>query len=117
MIPLGVCLLIAGAAVVAMPDDGERLFSLSETHGPSLLDACGIVLLLAGWGLLVRVIWRGRRRLAQPRSVTAGAVVSAVGAAVLVTSIMTDAGWWWLLGAALLASVQATALWVIAREW
>jgi hypothetical protein len=110
LIPLGLGLLVVGAIVVSLPDDDERLFSLSETHGPSPLDAVGIVLALAGWGVLLGALWRGRDRLARPAPLVAGGVVFAIGAAILAVAIATDAGWWWLLGAALMASVQAVAL-------
>jgi hypothetical protein len=115
LIPLGLALLIAGAVVVALPDDDERLFSFSETHGPSRLDAVGIVLLLAGWGVLLGVLWRGRDRLLRRGWLIVGGLVFAIGAGVLAGAIATDAGWWWLLGAALMASVQAVAVAAAAR--
>ena len=38
-----------GLVTILMPDTGSRLFSLSEGHGPSLIDGMGVLLLLAGW--------------------------------------------------------------------
>jgi hypothetical protein len=115
LIGLGLALVVAGAVVIALPDDDERLFSFSETHGPSRLDAFGIVLVLAGWVFLLRVVWNGRARLVRRGPLVAGGVVFAVGAAILAVAIAADAGWWWLVGAALMASVQAVAFAVAAR--
>lgn len=41
--------MAGGIIVVALPDAGQRLFSLSGQHGPSFIDALGIAFLLAGW--------------------------------------------------------------------
>jgi hypothetical protein len=38
-----------GVGLVAAPDSDERLFSISRTHGPSLVDAIGSVILVAAW--------------------------------------------------------------------
>lgn len=45
---IGLPLIVGGVIVVALPDSGPRLFSLSRRHGPSFVDASGIALLLAG---------------------------------------------------------------------
>jgi hypothetical protein len=60
-------ILALGGAIIALPDADHRLFSFSEEHGPAPLDAVGFVVLLAGYLLLVRVVWRGQQRL--PRRV------------------------------------------------
>jgi hypothetical protein len=41
-----------GLLMGSLPDDGLRIFSLSETHGPSLQDTFGILSILAGLGRL-----------------------------------------------------------------
>jgi hypothetical protein len=41
-----------GLGTILMPDTGPRLFSLSEGHGPTLVDVIGVVLLVAGWAAL-----------------------------------------------------------------
>ena len=35
-----------GLVTILLPDTGPRLFSLSEAHGPSLIDSVGVLLLL-----------------------------------------------------------------------
>lgn len=101
-----------GAVIVALPDQGRRLISLSDTHGPSWLDAVGIVFLVAGWGVFVSVLWRARERI---RHRLVLAAVAVVGAAVLAWSISQDAGAWWVVGVALLAFVQLVAVVSAAR--
>lgn len=104
-----------GAAVVALPDGGPRLVSLSRTHGPSLLDAAGIVVLLAAWVPVLAVLWAGRALLAGRPGVVP-AVLAAVGCAVLVASVVGDTGAEWLLGVLLLLAGQGLALLVVARR-
>jgi len=104
-----------GAAVVALPDTGPRLVGLSRTHGPSLLDAAGILLLLAAWVPVLAVLWAGRAHLAGRRAVVPAAL-AAVGAAVLVASVAGDTGAEWVLGVVLLLAAQALALAVVWRR-
>ena len=104
-----------GAAVVALPDDGPRLVSLSRTHGPSLLDAGGILVLLAAWVPVLVVLWAGRALLAgRPGGVPAA--LGVVGAVVLVASVAGDTGAEWVVGALLLLAAQVLALAVVARR-
>ena len=49
-----------GLVLVALPDDGPRLFSLSDAHGPSALDSAGLVLVIAAWLVLLTPAWRRR---------------------------------------------------------
>ena len=37
-------LIAAGILIVALPDSGKRIFSISRDHGPTLQDAMGLVL-------------------------------------------------------------------------
>jgi hypothetical protein len=39
---IGVPLIAGGIIIVALPDSGQRLFSLSGRHGPSLVDAASL---------------------------------------------------------------------------
>ena len=104
-----------GAAVVALPDSGPRLVSLSRTHGPSLLDAVGILVLVAAWVPVLAVLWAGRTALAGRPGVVP-AVLWALGSVVLVASVAGDTGAEWALGAALLVGAQVLALAVVARR-
>lgn len=92
--------------ILVLPDDGNRLFSLSEGHGPSALDAAGIVLILVGWAAFLVPLFRGRRFIEPPWLLAALALV---GLVLLVWSVSTDTGYWWILGAAILLAVQLAA--------
>lgn len=105
MVVAALALVLVGVVIVALPDSGDRLFSLSEEHGPSALDAVGIVLLLAGWLLLAREVWRRRPELSR-RAVLVGLAGSAAGAVVLAAGL-AGSGPLWILGVALLAAPQA----------
>lgn len=72
---------VVGGAIVALPDSGRRLFSLSDTHGPSMLDLLGIVVLVATWLPLAGVVG-------------------------LVVTISADLGWTWVLPAGALTLAQ-----------
>ncbi|MGH2686959.1 MAG: hypothetical protein ACRDJP_15965 [Actinomycetota bacterium] len=113
----GLCSLMGGV-IIALPDRGPRLFSLSRTHGPSAVDGLGIALLLAGWLTLMLAVWRRRARLAAvaPRSARiAGVAAMVAGAVVLVATIRADAGAWWTVGVAMLAIPQIAAAIVVSR--
>ncbi len=56
---------VLGGFVLAPPDRGERVVSLTGAHGPSLLDLVGIVVLVVGWLPLVVMLWCRRARLRQ----------------------------------------------------
>jgi hypothetical protein len=73
----------AGVLVMSLPERGDRVFSLSAAHGPSVVDLIGV-------GLL-----------------------AAVGLGVLWVSIAGDTGREWLVGVALLVLGQLVAVRVI----
>ena len=107
---------IIGGVVIALPDEGPRLFSLSRTHGPSAIDAVGAALVLGGWIVLdaaTIVRWRADDRRRIPLAAI-GLVV--LGIAILVPSIALDLGAWWVLGAGLVAAVQVWAAATVARR-
>lgn len=98
-----------GAAIVALPDADKRVVSLSETHGPSALDAVGIAVLLAAWLPVAALLWRSRAALRSTGGAVA-ALLAVLGAVVLALTIAWDTGAEWLVGAALLVAAQAVAL-------
>ena len=107
-----------GLALVALPDSGSRLFSFSRLHGPSLVDAAGALILTAGWLPLYQAVWRHRHRLvtrAGAGGVVAGVLAGAGGLVLLAVSVLGDLGWWWVLGALLLAGVQVAAAGAVSR--
>lgn len=105
---------VAGGTVLALPDTGPRVLSLSETHGPSLVDSVGILILVAGW-LPVPVLLYRSRALVSRFVWTAAAVTALTDALALVVTIRRDLGWWWLPSAAALALAQAIPLRALAR--
>jgi hypothetical protein len=100
----------SGARDYLLPDTGPRLFSLSEAHGPSLIDSVGVLLLLAGWAVLDIAAWRRRRGLSLRREVLLLMATAGIAAVALVLwSVLGDRGAWWIVGAVLLAAIQLTA--------
>ncbi len=102
-----------GVAVVALPDRGPRLFSLSEGHCPSLMGAVGIGVLLVEYTAFVAGLWAVRSVLPARRS---GGVLVVAGAVVVGWSVVTGSGLWWLAGVALLVGVQVAAAAVALRR-
>lgn len=103
-------LVLAGVVAIALPDDDVRIISFSRSHGPSLVDAFGILLIVVAWVFVVRVIWRGRVRLARSRVWRTLALPCVLaGTALIVWSVLGDHGAWWMLGAGILAALQVTA--------
>lgn len=110
--PLGRALLLwlaavaVGAALVALPDSGARVVSLSSTHGPGVVDVAGAALATAGWLYFVARLWRVRARV--PRRGVLLAVGSAAAAAAG-WSILGDHGWWWVPAVLVVLGVQVVA--------
>lgn len=113
------CALVAGGvAMMALPDDDVRVFTISRTHGPAALDAVGIVLVLVAWVLLLAGVWTRRSRLPRQAGWWATIGASLVGGLGLVAwSVLADRGKWWLLGIALAGGAQVVvALAVSGRQ-
>ena len=103
-----------GGLLVALPDDDDRVVSISATHGPSAVDLVGTLVLLAAWAPVPVTLWRcraavGRRvwRLALP--------LAALGLVALAVTIRFDIGWWWVVPVAGLVLVQLWLLHAVAR--
>lgn len=97
-----------GVAVLVVPDTGPRVFSFSETHGPSAVDVVGISILVGAWLPTVALIWTGRSRLGS-RGGRLG-VVAVVGVGLLVATIAWDLGHAWVVAVAFLVGAQVIAL-------
>jgi len=99
-------LSLLGVGIVALPDAGERIVSFSEGHGPSLMDSAGIVLLMAGWFAFIPALWRARPASRRGRAI---AGLALTGAGVVVWSVATDSGRWWVVGSGALVVTQGVA--------
>jgi hypothetical protein len=101
--------------VIALPDSDNRVFSLSETHGPSLVDLVGVIIVVLAWVPVATLIWSYRATL-RGRVAWLAASLIIVGAITLVITIRYDLGAVWLVPAGLLVAAQILALSVIARR-
>ena len=97
-----------GVAVLLLPDTGPRVFSFSETHGPSAVDVIGMSILVGAWFPTAALIWTGRSRLGS-RGRLLG-VVAAVGVGLLVATIAWDLAHAWVAAVVLLVGAQVIAL-------
>src|SRR6187399_2318398 len=98
-------LFIIGLVIVILPDNNERVFSLSEDHGPSLQDITGLTLLLCPYIYTIILAWRKRQHLKPYQNTTAfklGSILFVLGLALVIVSVLNDVGSWWLLGAAIM---------------
>ena len=107
---------VVGTILVALPDPDRRVFSISDGHGPGVVDLAGALILSAGWAILDVQIWRGRRRLrsAHRRHLLLLGFAAVAGACLAVWSIERDEGMWWLFGVVLLAGAQLAAAFIAA---
>ncbi len=108
---------LTGIAVIALPDDDHRLFSISDTHGPSAVDAVGVAILLGGWLLLtVATVVRWQILMSvNPVWLWLGVIAYVLGLVILVPTVLLDLGAWWIAGAALMALVQIAAALAVSR--
>ena len=104
-----------GAAIVALPDSDDRVFSFSDTHGPALVDLLGVVIVVLAWLPVAALLWSHRGLLRGPAARWV-AVLVLVGAVLLVAAIGYDWGSVWLVPAALLMVAQVLAVAIIARR-
>ncbi|MGH8879396.1 MAG: hypothetical protein ACRD0P_18965 [Stackebrandtia sp.] len=103
----------AGTGVVVVPDDGQRVVTLGEGHGPSPWDLVGVTMLVLGWVFLLVPLLRARPLIPAPAFVL-GSVL--MGLVVVAWSVTQGAGTWWVLGAAVAAGAQLFAALAVARE-
>jgi hypothetical protein len=84
------------------------VFSLSATHGPSVVDLIGIGV-VGAWLPVAALLWSARGCLRSTASLGAG-TLAAVGLGVLWVSIAGDTGGEWVLAVALLVLGQLLAV-------
>ena len=108
-------LVIAGIVIVALPDSGERLFSISSDHGPSMQDAIGLILVFIGYAWFLVQTWRRREKLFQYKNRLSFRLILpmiVVAIVVVVVSIINDYGYWWICGAVILAILQSIVFYI-----
>ena len=98
-----------GGLVVALPDSDDRVFSFSQTHGPSPLDLVGVVNLVGSW-LPVAVLLPSLWRMVKGRTAWFAGILAVLGTAALLVTIGADLRWWWLGAVAMLVFAQLVLL-------
>jgi hypothetical protein len=106
---------VVGASIIAVPDSDERVFSFSQSHGPSRVDVVGMVILGIVWLPVVALLWSHRASL-RGRWARLAAGLLVTGAVLLVITIGLDLGWVWLVPVALLVVAQVLAVAVSTRR-
>ena len=102
-------LMVLGFVIVALPDTGPRLFSISSNHGPSLQDAVGLFLILLPYSCLVAMSWRRREkvRIYQNSSIfKIGLFLFGLGLGLVVASVFNDHQYWWICGGIIMLVFQ-----------
>ena len=98
-----------GAAINPLPDRGPRLVSFSRAHGPGVVDAVGIGVMLAGWVVFLVALGRRRAWLAPRLTAAWGLSVAfalGLGLGLVIASAGADYPHWWVIGAMLLVGAQ-----------
>lgn len=104
---------VLGTFVISLPGRGAPVFRLSETLGPSITETVGVLMLVVGWSAFLVPLIRHRRLIDLPKTL---ALIALVGAGLVVWSIGSDSGSWWIVGAALLVGAQLIAAYAIATS-
>ena len=120
--PAGPAAAIAlGLAILALPAsiEGPPLLPISPGHALSLVDAIGVVPLVAGSLWLHAGLWRRRDRLAtwardQAALATLLTFAAGLGLGLLLASAFSAFYWWWAVGAAIFAIGNVAAVGVAA---
>jgi len=99
-----VCSLV-GAAIVALPDDDDRVFSISSAHGPSPQDLLGVVVMVLGWVVFLAALWRARHVVVRSRRALGPLFLAGLGLGLVIASV-SDWPHWWLVGALLAVAAQ-----------
>ena len=116
MVVIGVGVLAAPAAI-----EGPVLLPISPGHALSVLDAIGVLPLVAGALSLYYGLWlrRGRLYLIATRAPAAAAWIvfgGGFGLGLLIASAFAAFFWWWAVGAALYGTALLAAVLGASRE-
>jgi uncharacterized membrane protein YidH (DUF202 family) len=108
-------LIAAGIVIVALPDSGQRLFSISRDHGPSLQDALGLILVFIGYGWFLKQAWTRKEKILQYKDRLSFRLIPfllVIGIALIIVSVINDYGYWRVCGAAILAILQSIIFYI-----
>ena len=112
-------LIAAGIVIVALPDSGRRIFSISRAHGPSLQDAMGLVLVFIGYTWFLIQAWKQREKILQYKNRLSFKLIASltiVGITLIIVSVINDYGYWWLCGAVILIVLQSVIFYIALVE-
>jgi len=112
-------LIAAGILIVALPDSGKRIFSISRDHGPTLQDAMGLVLVLIGYTWFLIRAWKQRGRILQYKNRLSFKLIAPlmiVGITLIIVSVINDYGYWWVCGAVILTVLQSIIFFIALVE-
>jgi hypothetical protein len=78
---LYVLLIITGFVFLVLPEHGQRLITVNKYHGPSAIDAIGLLCIIAGWLCMLVTAIRRRGKINDniTRSLRVGSVSAIVG--------------------------------------
>jgi len=111
-------LILVGIIIIALPDSGDRLFSISKEHGPSRQDGIGLVLILIPYMMLVMQVWKKKEKLVKYRDskwFRASLFLAGLGSGLLIASVISDYKYWWVYGIIVLIAVQAVAFYLVLK--
>lgn len=115
--------IVVGITILALPAsvEGPPILPLSPGHALSVVDAVGVVPLVAGSTWLHAGLWRRRDRLelwARRRAGAAAGLTFAtgLGLGLLLASAFSAFYWWWAVGAAIFAIANVAVVMVAAMH-
>ncbi|RXJ04534.1 hypothetical protein DS745_03890 [Anaerobacillus alkaliphilus] len=115
---LWLAFLILGVYIIALPDDGPRWITFSEVHGPGFVDLIGIVLVIIGWLLFVKVLWDRRSKLLHFNgglSLSIVLLLFGFSFVLIVASVASDFLFWWVVGIIIVNLIQVLCLLIVSK--
>lgn len=104
-----ILVILLGLIVIALPDSGNRIFSLGKDHGPSIQDAIGLILMLVPYTWLLIETWRRKNKILKYQDsfiFKLGIFLSGLGYGLIIASVISNYQYWWIFGIILLIFVH-----------
>jgi hypothetical protein len=114
-----ILLIFLGTALVAIPDSDKRLFSISKTHGPSILDAIGMVLILIPYSWLIIETWKRKAKILKYQHsgvFRLGLILTGLGYGMIIASVIRDYQYWWIIGIILVVIIHVVVFYLAFRK-